>query len=152
MAQVETETGPTKDLELLAVETLAGDIRDFLLDRLRNDHNPLPWNTRGEENQRQYIDAATSAAHALVRRVAHLIATKDRIALGAMLKKTAAKDHIAVELHVPLTHQYRHQLYDAVGSSVVIVLTDVDDFLGERGPVAINRDQPALFGDEPEND
>ena len=40
----------------MATETLRGDVRDFLLDRVRNIRKP--WNTLSEEDQADQINAA----------------------------------------------------------------------------------------------
>jgi hypothetical protein len=50
------------DTLILASETLSGDLRDFILDRLKHQHNPLPWNMRPEADQRETITAAELAA------------------------------------------------------------------------------------------
>ena len=134
------------DLTEIAVKTMAGDARDFLLDRLKHDHSPLPWHLRGEEEQKRYIEAAELAGQRLVRTIAHLIATQNRPAIGATIKKAALKDHIAIELHIGLTHPLRHELLDSVGANVVVVLTKEEEFVGERSKPKINRDQAEIFG------
>lgn len=139
------------DIEGIAVKTMAGDVRDFILDRLKNDHSALPWNMRGEDEQRRYIDQAEIAAKRLVATVVRLVATKNRPMIGAHIKKAAMKDVIAVEAHVGLTHPLRHDLLDSVGHEVLIVLSGVEEFMGERGTVKINKDQAAMFKDDPED-
>ncbi len=44
-----TEIEDKQPFITLASETLMGDLRDFLLDRLRHDHHALPWDMRGEQ-------------------------------------------------------------------------------------------------------
>lgn len=135
-------------LQLIAVNTMAGDVRDFLLDRLMHDHSALPWNMRGEDEQKRYIEGADMAARRLIGRIASLIASRGQPAIGAHVKKAALKDVIALELHVGLTHPLRHQLLDSVGAEVVIVLTGFEEFSGDRGAPKINKDQAAMFGDD----
>jgi hypothetical protein len=135
-------------IELIAVQTMAGDVRDFILDRMKHDHSPLPWNMRNEEEQRRYIDQTTLAANNVVRRIVQLVATQDRPFIGAHIKKAEMKDVIAVELHVGLTHPLRHELLDSVGHEVLIVLSGVEEFMGERSAPVVNKDQAAMFGDD----
>ena len=139
---------PEKDMELIAVKTMAGDVRDFILDRMKHDHSPLPWNMRNEDEQRRYIDQTTEAANRLVRRIVQLVATQDRPFIGCHVKKAAMKDVIAVELHCGLTHPLRHELLDSVGHEVLIVLSGVEEFMSERSAPVVNKDQAAMFGDE----
>ena len=149
----EQQTTADEDVILgIAIGTMAGDIRDFILDRLKHDHSALPWNMRGEEDQRRYIEQATDAAKRLVSTVVRLVATKNRPFIGAHIKKAAMKDVIAVEAHVGLTHPLRHELLDSVGHEVLIVLSGIEDFMGERSAPKINKDQAAMFGDDEPSD
>lgn len=151
---VESKETQADDEEIfgIAVATMAGDVRDFILDRLKHDHSALPWNIRSEEDQRTYIAQADTAAKRLVSAVVRLVATKNRPFIGAHIKKAAMKDVIAVEAHVGLTHPLRHELLDSVGHEVLIVLSGVEDFMGERSAPKINKDQAAMFGDDEPSD
>ena len=136
------------ELALLAAKSLKGDIRDFILDRIKNDHSAIPWNLRGEAEQRRYIDQTDAAALRLVHKVALVIASKGRVVIGGRINKAALKDHIAVEVHVGLSHPERHKLTDAVGGECLIVLSNADDFEGDRGKPTATPDQGRLIDDE----
>ena len=64
------ETAPEqRDQIALALKSLKGDTRDFLLDRLKHDHSALPWHLRGEAEQMRTIEQADAYAplrHALI--------------------------------------------------------------------------------------
>ena len=139
-------------LHLLAAKTLAGDVRDFLLDRLKHDHSALPWNLRGEEEQRRTIESADAAARALVEKVWELCAAQDRPTLVAKLTKAAKKDRIEAVVAVDGLAPLRHALMDAVGKEVLVVLADSDVVMGDRGLPKPSPDQRALFGDGPDDE
>lgn len=147
-ASAETEK-PDEALALLAVASLAGDVRDFILDRLKNDHSALPWNLRGEAEQTRYIEQADIAARRLVAQIAGLVATRGQPAIGGRVKKAAMRDVIAIEVHVGLTHPLRHELLDAIGSEIMLVLPRTEELTsGDRGKPKATKDQRQLFDDE----
>lgn len=138
---------PVDPLELLAVESLRGDVRDFLLDRLKHDHSALPWNVRGEEEQQRTIDAAETAATELVRKVYLLCMEQGRpTVLGKLAQGKIKGEKLAVELQVDRKDPLRHAVSDAIGKEVLLVLTDSDAVMGERGRPKPSPDQPGLFG------
>ncbi len=138
------------DLQFIAAKTLAGDVRDFLLDRLRHDHSPLPWHLRGEDEQQRTIDAADEHSRLLVAKVVDLVMAGGRRTIMATFKKAAIKDHIACELHVPITNEDRHALLDSVGEVITLTLADTRAFNGDRGKPKPTPDQRGLFPDDPE--
>lgn len=140
------------DLQVIAAKTLAGDIRDFLLDRQKHDHSALPWNLRNEEEQRRAIDNADEAARALVAKVVDLVMSGGKKTIKATFKKAAIKDHIACELHVPLTNEDRHALIDSVGEVITLTLADTRQFSGDRGKPQPTPDQHPLFPGDGEDD
>ena len=153
MAKTSAETADAEDpdeaVALLAVATLAGDVRDFILDRLKNDHSPLPWNLRGEAEQNRYIEQSDTAAKRLVAQVAGLVATRGQPAIGGRVKKAAMRDVISVEIHVGLTHPLRHELLDAIGSEIMVVLPRTEELTtGDRGRPKATKDQRQLFDDQ----
>lgn len=142
------ETG----VQFLAAKTLAGDVRDFLLDRLKHDHSALPWHLRGEDEQRRTIDSADAAARALVEKVWHLCTAQERPTLVAKLTKAAKRDRIEATVAVDGLAPLRHALMDAVGKEVLVVLADSDVVMGDRGRPQASPDQRAMFGDDPDDD
>ena len=51
----------------LCSATLTGDVRDFLLDRLRDGQSNLPWNERNEAAQRETLKPLTRADRLALR-------------------------------------------------------------------------------------
>ncbi len=136
------------DIVTLAGKTLAGDLRDFVLDRLMNDHNPIPWQMRRENEQRDTIAAVESAVRVWVHRACTLIAAGGQQAARGSLVKLMAKDGLQMQVNVSASDPLRHALMDHVGAPVLVILADADQFLGERSAVRVDKDQKDILDDD----
>lgn len=140
----------SNDPVILAAETMTGDLRDLILDRLQRDHDPLPWQMRPEALQRELIEQVTTAVRRAVDRACQTIATGAMPAAHASLVKIQVKNGLQMQLDVPASDPLRHELLDSVGSRVLIVLDNAESYVGERGPVRVVPDQRDLMEpDEP---
>ena len=126
----------------MATETLRGDVRDFLLDRVRNIRKP--WNTLSEEDQSDQINAADDAAKFLIERVALLIASEGRKVVVAHVEQVVFKDAVKAVLNLPKDSEYRHELADAVGCQVLVICTGVEEMQGEKDTAKPDPDQTSL--------
>ncbi len=131
------------DLDL-AADTLTGDIRDLVLDTLRHEQDKRPWHLRSEAQQRETVSRVEQAAHAWVRRAVELIAAGGRRTIRATIEQVVIKDGIKAVLTMSKFDELRHNLVDAQGSSVLVVVAEPEQFEGERDPVAIKPDQPDM--------
>lgn len=131
----------------LASETLMGDLRDFILDRLKHKHNPLPWQMLPEGDQIETIREVESACRTWVHRAVTLIAANGQKVARGQLIKFQAKDGIQMQINLAGSDSMRHDLMDAVGSTVLITIADVEEFQGTRGDVKVNKDQLNFLDD-----
>lgn len=132
----------------LATETLMGDLRDFILDRLKNEHNPLPWQMQGEDAQRETIARVESAMRTWVYRAVTLIAAGGQRAARGSLIKFVVKDGIQMQINVAASDSLRHELADHVGNSVLVIIADAEQHQGERSPVKVTKDQGSILDDD----
>ncbi len=128
----------------LAVETLTGDIRDFMLDRLKHEQNKRPWHERSEADQRDTVHMVEVAVRDVVTKAVEIIAASGRRTIKAKLAQVVVKDGMKAQLELSRFDELRHALSDSVGKQVLIVVADPDDFTGERAPVEIKADQGDL--------
>ena len=143
----------SEDTIILASETMAGDIRDFILDRLKHEHDPLPWNMRGEEKQKDTIARVSSVTNALVRKAVATIASDGRKVIRGVVDQVVVKDGIKAVIKVMQSDPLRHQLVDSQGLDILLVVSDASVFEGTRGEVPIAPDQKDLgIGDEYDQD
>lgn len=138
--------------EHIARETMTGDLRDLILDFLKNDKNPLTWNLRGEQEQMDVIARVELAVNYAAERAVKLIAADGRKTITARLDKVVIKDDIQALLVLSKDNPDRHYVFDSQGTPVLIVVADADEFTGERAPVAINPKQASLPMEEPDED
>lgn len=141
----------------IAVETMTGDLRGFILDTLRHEQSKRPWDQRSEADQKDTVHRVDASVRAVVRKAVEQMAGHGRSVIKAVIEKAEVKDGIKAVLTLGRDDKHRHQLLDAVGYAVMIVVADPDEFTGERAPVELNPDQSSLLGDtivvhsEPDN-
>lgn len=118
------------DTRILAAETLKGDIRDWLLDRVK--HIPKPWQAMSEQEQRDMIYSVEEAAVDLIRRAVRIIAAEGRMAITAQLEQVTVKDGIKAVVTLSKHDPFRHELVDAQGKDVLIVVADASSHMGQQ--------------------
>jgi len=138
--------------EQMSTETLLGDVRDFFLDRLRHDRNPLPWDMRPEKEQREIIDRASAAAELLIKRVVRIVAGGGRRTVRATLEQFTVKDGAKVVLKSPASAETVVALNQCRGAEVMLVIADDTPFHGAKHKPVVKPDQSALFGDGDEGE
>lgn len=147
----ETEAASTEkpDTEALVAETLSGDIRDFLVDRIRQ--LPKVWDQMTAEEQQEQINAAIEAGNSLVRRAVAMIALSGRPTITATCESATVKDGIKAVLTLGKHDELRHALVDSQGQSVLIVVVDAENYIGSRGDLKPDAPptEPGLPLDEP---
>lgn len=119
------------DTEALVAETLSGDVRDFLVDRIKN--LPKVWAEMTQEEQRDIIYDAVEASNHLVRQAVALIAKDGRPTITAQCESVTVKDGIKAVLTLSKHDELRHALTDSQGQSVLIVVVDAENYIGARG-------------------
>jgi len=110
--------------EAFAVNTLTGDLRDAMLQRIM--HLQKPWAQMTEEEQGDQIAGVSAAA----------------VCSSANVKA----DGIEVKLTISRSAEERHVLLDAVGSPVFITPAEVAEFIGERAPAKPTPNQSSIPG------
>lgn len=134
----------------IARETLTGDVRDIILNDMKDRKNTLPWNLRGEAEQAAVIDQVNRMSLSIVQRVVEIVAAGGRRTIRAQLNKITIKDGIKAEIELSKSDEQRHELCDSQGSMVLIVMADAEAFEGERAAVRITPSQGDLV-DNAEN-
>lgn len=127
---------------VLASDTLMGDIRDAILDRLKA--MPKPWTVMSENEQRDLIYGVENAAQNLIRQAALLMAANGYPTINGQVESSTIKDDIKTVVRVSKTHGDRLALLDAAGHPCIIVIADIAQFLGERAPAEPDKDEPVL--------
>lgn len=135
-----TMTEPVADI---AADTMAGDLRDYFLERVK-EWSEVPWQRRPAADQRALAQAIEATVRGAVRQAVELIAADGRQPVRGRLVKIAAKEVLQLQIDVIRSETGRHQLIDGIGSMVLVTVADASAYLGSRGPVQIDPDQPQL--------
>ncbi len=142
------ELHPDHAADLVAA-TLSGDIRDFLVDRIKQ--LPKTWPEMLAEEQREIIDSAIMAANDIVRRAVHIIAKDGRPTITAQCEQVTVKDGIKAVVSLSKSDPLRHALADSQGQSILIVVVDAENYIGQRDDLKPDAPptEPGLPLDEP---
>lgn len=127
----------------LAAQTLTGDIRDFLLDRVKALGKP--WVAMTEDEQSDQIHAAKEAAERIVRKACEIIASGGKKAMIGTLESVTVKDGVKAVVKLSKTDEQRHNLIDAQGHAVSVIFADAQPFTGERAPAEPTPSQGSLL-------
>lgn len=121
---VETHTEPMQDI---SAATLLSDLMSISLDELKNAGDV--WHRLNEEEQDKAIERIEIRTKDAIRQAVALIATGGYTRVPAKLESLTVKDGVKCVLKVGPADQHRHELFDAQGSSCLIVLADAEDFI-----------------------
>lgn len=138
----------TNTLELQA-DTLAGDVRDRMLDALRGMEKP--WTDLREHEQRRRVDTVTGDARHLVNGAIDLIAGRGFTNVTSRTGKWSVKDSV-IRLEVTITGSVENitALAEHGDGRAILVLADPDAFFGARGNVRVALDQPDMLAEAEE--
>lgn len=128
----------------LEIETLAGDLRDEMLKRIRTMNRP--WSLLTEDEQRDLASSLELFANEIVRGAVRLIADYEwpRAVVHIGEVKIRGEKGIEVKIGAANIEHNRNVLGDHVGDEAMLLMIDSEAFMGSRGPVRIDPDQPEL--------
>lgn len=121
---------------------LMGDLIKAVMQEMRQ--MPFAWATLPEKDQQKIIDRVTDRTREAVRQAVKIIAADARPHLVADVEQVVFKDGIKAVLSIAKQAADRHELSDAVGTMVLIVLPHVEKHMGGEPPKA-DKDQPDLL-------
>ena len=132
---------PESATEVLAAETMTGDLISAFIDELKLA--PDVWPKMSQSVQEEVIYRATARVRANVTAAVRLIAADGRATITATLESITAKDGIKAVCNLGKHDPNRHELLDSVGKAVLIVVADSEQYGGGEVPKA-DADQPEL--------
>lgn len=120
---------------------LAGSVRDFLLHHYQR--LGAPWNKLSEAEQRGLVSDALNEAHDLVRAAIETIVANTGPAIQATVDSVTVKDGIKATLTMSRHAEQRHDLVDAQGKAVFVLVMDAAAF-GKAEKVDTDPDEPEI--------
>lgn len=128
-------------------ETLIGDVRDLVLQEMRDAKDGLPWTLRNEKDQQLMIERADRFAHTLVANVVERIAASGLKSLPVQIGKCILGD--AVEIKLIMARNLKNVMaLEEAGKAGFLVLADPEQFAGERAPIRATPDQRRLLQED----
>jgi hypothetical protein len=125
----------------VAEATLLGDLIEVCIDELKASQDV--WQKLSERGQQDALFRVRLRCEAAVRKAVRIIAAADRPTIFATLEQVTVKDGIKAVLKLDKHDAQRHELVDATGRQVLIVVASAEQHLGGEGPKP-DADQPDL--------
>lgn len=134
----------------LDVETLAGDVRDRFLARLKRIK--VPWQNLNEKEQGDEIYNASDMAKDIVRGVMIAIAEKGFPHVPVAIKKVEFSDGLKIQLTGAESVPNITALAEHGKMGAVLVLCEAQTYFGERSEAKPDKDEPELPMSEDEGE
>ena len=125
----------------IARESLLGDLMHSMLDEVKAI--PDVWQKLPQYKQDQVLARIEGRSRTILGRVVEIIAADARPSIPANVESVTVKDGIKAVLAVSRSSPQRHDLVDAQGSAVMIVIADAEPYTGGDKPKS-QKDQRAL--------
>lgn len=132
---------------LIAADTMTGDLMACLIDEFKSAQDV--WQKMPEEAQQDLIYRVQQRVQENVRAAVEIIASANRPTIVATVESVTVKEGIKAVVTLPKSDAQRHNLFDAAGMSVLLIVGGASEFYGGTDQVKPDPDQPALngFGD-----
>lgn len=137
------------------LDTLMGDMRDAMLQRIRTLKKP--WAQMSEGEQYDCANGIELAAKDMIRKTVRLLNKFEWphavVELGEV--KIGGTKGIEAKITCSNIALNRNVLGEHVGTQIMLLMVDSDTFMAERAPARVDKDQPdlpldgAVGGDEP---
>lgn len=137
----------------IARTTMVGDLRDLVIQILKDPKfTGKAWQDMKETEQKDVTHKIVSRVESSVIRAVDVIRASGQPNIKALIKQVTVKDGVKIALECSKAHERLHELVDAQGDHVLLVLTDEEEYVGERAPVEYDKDEPELPIDEEEGE
>lgn len=135
----------------LAADMMTGQLRDLVLDHMRDGKQTLPWNLLSEDIQKQTISTVEQSVRHAVSQAVQIIARDGKHAIDCHVEQIVIKDGIKIVLTAARTPANLIHVGDKVGTIVLMTSADSDPYAGsqERLPDPLQQD---MFGGKDEDE
>lgn len=116
----------------VAEATLLGDMIQTCVDELKASKDV--WQKLSERDQQDALFRLRCRCESAVRKAITILASADRPTIFATLEQVTVKDGIKAVLKLDKHDPQRHELTDATGRQVLIVVQAAEQHLGGEGP------------------
>jgi len=127
----------------LAQANLGRDLLKAMVDVIRTAQKP--WHAISQAEQEQLIDRLRDETDDMVRKAINTLLTGEFPAVGGKVHQVVFSGGIKCTLIIDALAKYRHELADAEGTNVLVVVADPAEYLQSMDQVKADADQPDMF-------
>lgn len=142
--QEETNANAAVAAVEMAAETMTGDLLAACVDELKIQRDV--WAKLSEDEQQEAIYRLSSRITDNVRQAVEIIASGNRPTIVATVESVTVKDGIKAVLTLQKHDAHRHELVDAAGQSVLLIVAGASEFYGGTENVKPDPNQTTLNG------
>lgn len=142
-----TEENQVEEVDHVEIteEFFLGDLVQFVLDEMKN--MPNTWHEMSENTQDEVLDRLQRRAQSITKGAIDILASQSRPVVQATVEQVTFKGGIKAVLQVPASAAHRHELADADGQEVMIVIKGSEHIVrNKEGMPESDKDQPELVG------
>jgi ribosome modulation factor len=132
----------TTDIRAMTADTIGKDILGALLAEIKL--LPKPWEKLSKTKQDDILDRLRSRVEANVKMAVHLIASEGRTVVSGDLDQITIKDGAKAVIKISRTAESLHELYDAQGRAVLIVVSSAAEHTGGMDEIQGEADQRVM--------
>lgn len=129
-------------------DRLYADLVDAICDRFKAMQKP--WQQMTEAEQRDFLDDLKYWGRSAIRQIADTIAGEGFPTVRGTIEQVTFKDGIKAVVTLPKHVERRHDLADATGNTVHIVIADVDQFVEAEPETRAEPDQTDMVAEAAE--
>jgi hypothetical protein len=127
---------------LFGESEFVGRLKALFVEQMK--HLPDVWQKMSKDQQDDSLDAVEKALNEIVIDMVEFVASEDRPTLAAMLDKVVVKDGIQGTITMAKHDPARHDLFDAQGQEVLIVVAGAEGYVRGGEKVQGEEDQRNL--------
>jgi len=135
---------------ILASKTLGKDLLSGVVQELKQLKKP--WQNTPEGEQRDAIGRLKDRIETAIEKAVKIIASENRPTLEAVVDTVTFKDGVKAVLQMRRGTEAAHNLADAQGESVLIVISGAESYTGGMDRIKPEKDQGSLALDDSKGD
>ncbi|SET40423.1 hypothetical protein SAMN05216326_12520 [Nitrosomonas marina] len=130
------------DFRKITAETAGRDLLEALVQEIRL--MPDVWQKMAKKKQDDVIERLRSRVEENIKMVVHVLSAQGRIVVVGDLEQITIKDGVKAVIRFGTNASNLHELYDANGKSVMVVVADAADHTGGMDEIQGENDQRAF--------
>jgi hypothetical protein len=131
-----------QDFRNMTAETVGKDLLQALVMELKL--LPSPWQKLPKKKQDDIIDRLRARVETNVKMAVHLLAAEGRTVVAGDIEQITIKDGVKAVVRFGIGTADLHELYEAAGKSVLVVVANAADHTGGLHDVQGEEDQRAM--------